>query len=111
MSQATFSEILVLLEAFKRMFVFVSKVDFFPGVRPRFLVKSDQMFTLIPTPSFLGYFFVPGSPGGRKSVSQGTFSDTLIHFESFIEYLFFVQKLTFFRRGSSRGFVKNVHSF
>ena len=96
MSQGTFFEILVLLQAFKRIFVFGPKVDFFPGVRPRFWVKSDQLFTLILTPSFLGYFFVPGSLGGRKSVSEGTFSHTLIYFEPFVEYLFFVQKSTFF---------------
>ena len=45
MSQGTFLETLIRLEAFKRIFVFCPKIDFFlQGVSPGFLVKNDQIF-------------------------------------------------------------------
>ena len=37
MSQETFSEHLILLEAFKRIFVFCSKIDFLPRGKPTVL--------------------------------------------------------------------------
>ena len=40
MSQVTFSDLLIRLEAFKRIFVFCPKIDFLP----RFLVKNEQIF-------------------------------------------------------------------
>ena len=44
MSQGTFSDTLIRSEAFKRIFVFRSKIDFFQGVSPSFLAKNDQIF-------------------------------------------------------------------
>ena len=44
MSQGTFSDTLIGLEALKRIFVFRPKIDFFQGVSPCFLAKTDQIF-------------------------------------------------------------------
>ena len=45
MSQGTFLETLIRLEAFKKIFVFCPKIDFFfQGVSRGFLVKNDQIF-------------------------------------------------------------------
>ena len=44
MSQGTFLDTLIRLEAFTRIFVFCPKIDFFLRVSPGFLVKSDQIF-------------------------------------------------------------------
>ena len=43
MSQGTFKETLIRLEAFKRIFVFCPKSTIFQGVSPRFLVKNEQI--------------------------------------------------------------------
>ena len=43
MSQGTFTDTPILLEAFKRIFVFRPKIDFFQGVSPGFFVKNDQI--------------------------------------------------------------------
>ena len=40
MSQGTFSDLLIQLEAFKRIIVYRPKMDFFP----RFWVKNEQIF-------------------------------------------------------------------
>ena len=54
MSQMTFSDTLIRLEAFKRIFVFRPKLDFFARVSPGFLVKNDQILKLA--------FFTPLCP-------------------------------------------------
>ena len=43
MSQGTFSDTLIRLEAFKRIFVFRPKIDFFEGLSPWFLAKNDRI--------------------------------------------------------------------
>ena len=61
MSQGTFLETLIRLEAFKRIFVFCPKIDFFfQGVSPGFLVKNDQIFKWP--------FFTPLCPYGSRRV-------------------------------------------
>ena len=45
MSQSTFSDTLIRLQAFKRMFDFRPKIHFLPrGISPWFFVKNDQIF-------------------------------------------------------------------
>ena len=44
MSQGTFLDLLIRLEAFKRIFVFGSKIDFLPRGKPSFWVKNDHFF-------------------------------------------------------------------
>ena len=60
MSQETFSETLIPLEAFKRIFVLRPKIDFFQGVGPWFWVENDQMFK--------SAFFTPICPHGSRCV-------------------------------------------
>ena len=43
MSQGTFSDTLIQLEAFKRIVVFRPKIAFFQGVCAWFLAKNDQI--------------------------------------------------------------------
>ena len=43
MFQQTFLDTLIQLEAFKRIFVFRPKIDFFLRVSPGFLVKNGQI--------------------------------------------------------------------
>ena len=43
MSQGRFSDTLIRLETFKRIFVFRPKIDFFQEVSPWFLAKNDQI--------------------------------------------------------------------
>ena len=43
MSQGTFSDLLIRLEAIKEIFVFGPKIDFLPRVSPLFWVKNDQI--------------------------------------------------------------------
>ena len=43
MSQGTFSDTLIRLEAFKRIFVFRPKIDFFPRGKSMVLAKNDQI--------------------------------------------------------------------
>ena len=43
-SQETFSDTLIGLEAFKRIFVFRPKMEFFLAVSPCFLAENDQIF-------------------------------------------------------------------
>ena len=42
MSQGRFSDTLIRLEAFKRIFVFRPQMDFFPRGKSLFLAKNDQ---------------------------------------------------------------------
>ena len=44
MSQWTFSDLLIRLEAFKRIFVFRPKIDFLPRGKPTVLSQNDQIF-------------------------------------------------------------------
>ena len=46
MSQGTFSDTLIRLEALKRTVVFCPKIDFFQGVSQGFLLKNDQILKL-----------------------------------------------------------------
>ena len=39
-------------------------------------IERIIVFALIPTPSFLGYFFVPGLLGELKGISGGVFAST-----------------------------------
>ena len=43
MSQGTFFDTLIRLDAFKRIFVFRPKMDFFLRVSPGFFVKNGQI--------------------------------------------------------------------
>ena len=43
MPQGMFSDTLIRLEAFKRIFVFRPKFDFFPRGKSRVLVKNNQI--------------------------------------------------------------------
>ena len=54
MSQETFLDLLIRLEAFERIFVVRPKIDFLQGVSARFSVKNDQIFKSI--------FFTPLCP-------------------------------------------------
>ena len=60
-SLGTFPETLIRLKAFKRIFIFRSKIDFFP--------RGIFSLTLSLITSFVGYFFVPAPLGRLKSVS------------------------------------------
>ena len=44
MSQGTFSDTLIRLEAFKRIFVFRPKMDFFPRGKSMVFAKNDKIF-------------------------------------------------------------------
>ena len=44
MSQETFSDILIPLEAFKRKFVFCPKIDFLPRARPTVFCQKGPNF-------------------------------------------------------------------
>ena len=43
MSRGMFLDTQIRLEAFKRIFVFRPKIDFFPKGKPRVLVKNDKI--------------------------------------------------------------------
>ena len=62
MSQGTFSDTLIRLEALKRIFVFRQKIDSFKGVRSCFLAKNDHIFKW-------AFFtrYVPKNPGVSKN--------------------------------------------
>ena len=61
MSQRTFLDTLIRLEAFKRIIVFRPKIDFFfSGVSPRFLVKNDKILK--------SAYFTPLCPQGSREV-------------------------------------------
>ena len=44
MSQGTLSDILIRLEAFKRIFVFRPKIDFLPRSKPTVSGKNEEIF-------------------------------------------------------------------
>ena len=44
MSQGTFSDLLILLEAFKRIFVFCPKIDFLPRGKPTIFGQKRSKF-------------------------------------------------------------------
>ena len=44
MSQGKFSDLLIRLEAFKRICVFRPKIDFLPRGKPTILGQNDQLF-------------------------------------------------------------------
>ena len=44
MSPGTFSDRMIRLEAFKRIFLFRPKINFFRRISPGFLVRTDQIF-------------------------------------------------------------------
>ena len=62
MSQGTFSDTLIRLEAFKRILYFVQKSTFFQGVSPWFLAKNDQIFK--------SAFFTSLCPSGSRRVEK-----------------------------------------
>ena len=131
MSQRSFTDTLIPFEAFNRIFVFRTEIDFFPRgnsiafgqKRPNFEVGSFQLFmslgisacrktplgirqrifcvTLTQTSSFVGHFFVPCE---AYKVAQGTFFDTLFRLEAFKRIFVFRPKFNFFPRGKSMVF-------
>ena len=139
-----FSDTLIRLEAFKRIFVFHPKIDFFPRGSPGFLVKIDQIFKLafftclclwgsrrvvkLPWESilsvnnaltkifmfnshpdfiFCGIFLCPLSLGRPQKCLRGRFQTHLFDWKLLKEYLYLVQKSTFFQ-GVSPGFLVKI---
>ena len=61
-------------------------------------IERIFVFALILTPSFLGYFFVPGPLGGLKPVSGDVFGST-DSIGSFKENIYFSSKNQIFAKG------------
>ena len=62
MSQGTFSDILIRLEAFKRIFVFCPKIDFFPRCKSMVFGKKKKKMTKFLTRHF-SLVYVPSDLG------------------------------------------------
>ena len=135
-----FSDTLIRLEAFKRIFVFHPKIDFFPRVfgqnwqifklafftclcpwGSRRVVKLPWesilsannaltkifLFNSHPDFIFFGLFLCPWSLGRPKKCLRGRFETHWFDWKLLKEYLYFVQKSTFFQ-GVSPGFLVKI---
>ena len=63
MSQGKFSDLMIRLEAFKRIFLFRPKIDFLPKGKPKILGQNNQLFKS----AFLTFFMSLGISAFRKT--------------------------------------------